>query len=120
MKYTQKKYYGRFLEGAKKFANEITEQLTKQNINIEDKTTQRIYFTDDNNNEWYIGKDYLLGILEITLWCKMMVNNKPKYKSGWVYAAKNNKDNDSRYDTFHLIEINNLRFHIDRTKSLLL
>jgi len=77
-----------------------------------------LYFTDDNNNEWYIGKDYLLGMLEITVWCKMMVNNKPMFKYGWVYI--NNNKNNNLFDTFQFIDINNLRFQIDKTKSLLL
>jgi len=107
---TQTKHYGKFLEPAKKFAQEINENI--KSINLEDKTYEKKIFKDENNCEWIISKDYSLGMLEITVHCKMIVNNKPRYKSGWVY--------NTGYDTYHLINIGNLYFHIDKSKNLLL
>jgi len=110
---TQSKYYRQFLDPAIKFAQEINGKL--KNINLQDKTYEKIIFKDENNLEWTISKDYSLGILEITVHCKMMINNKPRYKSAWVYD-KSNTD----YCTYHLINIGNLYFHIDKCKNLLL
>ena len=110
---TQAKYYRPFLKPANTFAQEINEKI--KNINLEDKSYEKIIFIDENNCEWTLSKDYSLGILEITVHCKMMVNNKPRYKSAWVYDKVN-----TGYDTYHLIKINNLYFHIDKSKNLLL
>lgn len=111
---SQSKYYGKYLKPAKEFAKEINEKI-KSNFNLEDKIDKTIIFKDENNCQWEISKDYSLGILEITVLCKTIVNNKPIYKSGWAYDKSN-----TTFDTYHLIQIENLYFHIFRGKNLLL
>jgi hypothetical protein len=114
---TQLKHYGRYLEPAKKFAKEINEiiKLNFTSEELQDKTYKKIIFKDENNNDWEISKDYSLDILEITILCKMIVNNKPRYKSGWAYNKVN-----TNFDTHHLIQIENLYFHIFSRNNLLL
>jgi hypothetical protein len=111
---SQAKYYGKFLEPAKEFSTEINEKI-KSKFNLEDKTYEKNIFEDENNCEWKITKDYSLGILEITFIFKKIVNNKPIYKSGWVYDKCN-----TNFDTHHLIQIENLYFLISNWKNLLL
>ena len=111
---SQRKHYGKFLEPAKEFAKEIIEKI-KSNFNLEDKVNKKITFKDENNCDWEISKDYSLGILEITVLCKTIVNNKPIYKSGWAYDKSN-----TTFDTYHLIQIENLYFQISRGNNLLL
>jgi len=111
---SQAKYYGKFLEPAKGFAAEINEQI-KSKLDLEDKTYKKINFKDENNCEWTITKDFSLGTLEITVLCRKIVNNKPIHKSGWAYDKC-----DTNFDTFHLIQIENLYFQIFDRKNLLL
>jgi hypothetical protein len=111
---SQRKHYGEFLEPAKEFAKEINEKI-KSYFNLEDKLYKKIIFKDENNCDWEISKDYSLGILEITVLCKKIVNNKQIYKSGWAYDKYN-----TTFDTTHLIQIENLYFHIFSRKNLLL
>jgi len=111
---TQAKYYNRFLKGAEHFSREIYEHIKKQNINIEDRTYKKFVFKDEHNNDWEIGRDYSLGILEMSVLCKTIINNKITYKTGWVYDKGN-----TNYSTYHSIKIDDLYFHISKTKSLL-
>ena len=110
----QQNYYNRFLPGAINFAEEINKQIKQKNISLQDKINEKFIYTDETNNEWQIRKDYNLGILEMSVLCKIIVNNRPIYKSAWVYDICTNF-----HTNYHYIKNDNLYFHINRTKSLL-
>jgi len=112
---TQSQHYKHFLEGAKIFSREIYENIINQQIDLHEKKNKSYTFTDVNSNEWEFDQDYSLGLLELTVRCKMKINGQFKLFQAWVYDKCN-----TNYDTYHLIQYNDLYFHVYRSKSLLL
>lgn len=111
---TQKKYYGKYLNDAKRFSEEIYDAMTENGIDLGNKTHNQFIFIDKNNKEWKINVDYPLGVLELNVSCKTMVDGSPVYKFGWGFDINNKK-----CEPYHLIQVENIYFHIDRTDSLL-
>ena len=115
MALTQQKYYNKYLNPAKSFSNKIYDKIREKGIDIHNRERIVNEFMDDNGDEWTISSDYVLGIFEMRIICKTSIQDKPKYICGWAYR----EDECRNKDTYHFIPVNNLRFHIERTKNLI-
>jgi hypothetical protein len=100
-------YYNRVFEDAKQFSEEILQMIKLLHIDLDDTMYKKYIITDENRNEWIITKNGNLEMLEISVFYKKFVDNKPIYKSAWVYNKKSNNN--------HFIIIDNLHFHVNRT-----
>jgi len=115
MALTREKYYGICVKPAIVFSNKVYEIIQEKEIDYYHKERKVYEFIDENKDEWKISSDYVLGILEIHIMYKTIIQDQPRYISGWIYR----EDECRNPDAVHFIPVNNLRFHIDITKNLL-
>lgn len=90
------------------FSKEIYDTIESKQIELYDNKSKDYLFKDDTSNkEWFINKDYTMGIMEMRVICKITKNDNTFYKMAQVYNSCSDNMNNA-------IKYKNLCFHIEK------